>query len=41
MSEAGLYKNKDYYCSKFKLDAYFLIFKNVSTKVVKIKNNNV
>ena len=26
MSEAGLYKNKDYYCSKFKLDAYFFDF---------------
>ena len=26
MSEAGLYKNKDYYCSKFKLDAYFFNF---------------
>ena len=26
MSEAGLYKNKDYYCSKFKLNAYFFNF---------------
>jgi hypothetical protein len=26
MSEAGLYKNKDYYCSKFQLDAYFFNF---------------
>ena len=41
MSEAGLYKNKDIIAQNLNLMLTFSIFKNVSTKVVKIKNNNV